>query len=106
MDLGADREPVVEVWAREAARDLGVALDHEPVTLLEHGLQRGAQIVIGTPGRLIDLIDRNLYERTCDVRWWATDSAMVAAAAEKGYATGAFASVAHWFRLHPVDPRF
>lgn len=28
----------------------------------------------------IDLIDRNLYERSCDVRWWATDSALVAAA--------------------------
>ena len=28
----------------------------------------------------IELIDRNLYERTCDVRWWATDSAMVACA--------------------------
>ena len=28
----------------------------------------------------IDLIDRNLYERSCDVRWWATDAAMVAAA--------------------------
>ncbi len=25
----------------------------------------------------IDLIDRNLFERTCDVRWWATDSALV-----------------------------
>ncbi|MBY0588955.1 cache domain-containing protein [bacterium] len=25
----------------------------------------------------IDLIDRNLYERTCDVRWWATDSAII-----------------------------
>jgi hypothetical protein len=23
----------------------------------------------------IDLIDRNLYERSCDVRWWATESA-------------------------------
>lgn len=28
----------------------------------------------------IELIDRNLYERTCDVRWWATDAALVAAA--------------------------
>ena len=27
----------------------------------------------------VDTIDRNLYERTCDVRWWATDSAFVAA---------------------------
>jgi hypothetical protein len=26
----------------------------------------------------IEIIDRNLYERTCDVRWWATDSAAVA----------------------------
>src|SRR5262249_55940541 len=29
----------------------------------------------------IELIDRNLYERTCDVRWWATDSAVVDCAA-------------------------
>jgi len=25
----------------------------------------------------IELMDRNLYERTCDVRWWATDTAFV-----------------------------
>jgi hypothetical protein len=25
----------------------------------------------------IEIIDRNLYERSCDVRWWATDSAVV-----------------------------
>lgn len=29
----------------------------------------------------IEIIDRNLYERSCDVRWWATDGAVVAAAA-------------------------
>ncbi|MDC7807164.1 methyl-accepting chemotaxis protein [Luteimonas sp BLCC-B24] len=28
----------------------------------------------------IDLIDRNLYERSCDVRWWATDPSLVEAA--------------------------
>jgi hypothetical protein len=28
----------------------------------------------------IEIIDRNLYERTCDVRWWATDAAVVDAA--------------------------
>lgn len=27
----------------------------------------------------IDLIDRNLYERSCDVRWWATDDSVVQA---------------------------
>jgi hypothetical protein len=26
---------------------------------------------------LIEIIDRNLYERSCDVRWWATDTALV-----------------------------
>jgi hypothetical protein len=26
---------------------------------------------------MIDIMDRNLYERSCDVRWWATDSAVV-----------------------------
>lgn len=30
----------------------------------------------------IEIIDRNLYERTCDVRWWATDSAVVDCLAE------------------------
>jgi len=29
---------------------------------------------------MIEIIDRNLYERSCDVRWWATDSAVVDAA--------------------------
>lgn len=30
----------------------------------------------------VDLIDRNLYERTCDVRWWATDNSVVDALSE------------------------
>ncbi|MEK7776265.1 MAG: methyl-accepting chemotaxis protein, partial [Planctomycetota bacterium] len=30
----------------------------------------------------IDLIDRNLYERSCDVRWWATDNSFVDALTE------------------------
>jgi hypothetical protein len=29
---------------------------------------------------MIDIVDRNLYERSCDVRWWATESAVTAAA--------------------------
>ncbi|HEY0966326.1 MAG TPA: methyl-accepting chemotaxis protein [Opitutaceae bacterium] len=32
----------------------------------------------------IDLIDRNLYERSCDCRWWATDAAFVNALASSG----------------------
>jgi hypothetical protein len=40
----------------------------------------------------IDLIDRNLYERSCDCRWWATDAAMVAALDQPGEATAKYAS--------------
>ncbi|MDR6658429.1 MULTISPECIES: methyl-accepting chemotaxis protein [Tardiphaga] len=40
----------------------------------------------------IELIDRNLYERTCDVRWWATDSAVVDCAAAPSDATVAHVS--------------
>lgn len=40
----------------------------------------------------IDLIDRNLYERTCDVRWWATDSAVVDALVDPTPARLAYAS--------------
>ncbi|MFK5283867.1 hypothetical protein ACI3PL_30250, partial [Lacticaseibacillus paracasei] len=35
---------------------------------------------------------RNLYERTCDVRWWATDSAIVNALHELDGPTAAYAS--------------
>jgi hypothetical protein len=40
----------------------------------------------------IELIDRNLYERTCDVRWWATDSAVVDCAASPDAAAVTHAS--------------
>ncbi len=40
----------------------------------------------------IDLIDRNLYERTCDVRWWATDAALVDALTDPADAAHAFAA--------------
>lgn len=40
----------------------------------------------------IEIIDRNLYERTCDVRWWATDSAVVACVAEPTQEAARFAS--------------
>ena len=40
----------------------------------------------------IDLIDRNLYERSCDVRWWATDSSVVDALTQKTSEAHDFAS--------------
>jgi Methyl-accepting chemotaxis protein (MCP) signalling domain len=41
--------------------------------LRSHEGQRCADLALN----MIDIIDRNLYERSCDVRWWATDSAVV-----------------------------
>ena len=70
----------------------------------------------------IELIDRNLYERTCDVRWWPTDSAVVdclqrpgeAAAAHAGHRLGVILSAYTvyldlWIcdaggRWHPTPP--
>ena len=40
----------------------------------------------------IELIDRNLYERSCDVRWWATDGAMVDCATSATAERASFAS--------------
>lgn len=36
---------------------------------------------------MIDIIDRNLYERSCDVRWWATDAAVVDAVQRRSHDT-------------------
>jgi hypothetical protein len=41
--------------------------------LRSHEGQRCADLALN----MIDIIDRNLYERSCDVRWWATDSSVV-----------------------------
>jgi hypothetical protein len=40
----------------------------------------------------IDLIDRNLYERSCDVRWWATDASVVDALTSQSPESFQFAS--------------
>ena len=40
----------------------------------------------------VELIDSNLYERTCDVRWWATDSAVIDCLQEPCETSAAFAA--------------
>lgn len=40
----------------------------------------------------IDVTERNLYERTCDVRWWATDPSVVEAVATPVAESAAFAT--------------
>jgi hypothetical protein len=40
----------------------------------------------------IEIMDRNLYERSCDVRWWATDGTVVGALSDASPAALAYAT--------------
>lgn len=61
------------------------SLRSEITARVDHLTSAGSEMVQEMHGRrladlalnMIEIIDRNLYERSCDVRWWATDSAMV-----------------------------
>jgi len=57
-DLGSEIVVLESLMARLAAQSQGARLTDLALNAVE-------------------IIDRNLYERTCDVRWWATDSAVV-----------------------------
>lgn len=79
----------------ELADDLAAEVKH----LVALGDQVTGQMTVAQGQRLadlslnmIDIIDRNLYERSCDVRWWATDSAVVQALAQRDAATARYAS--------------
>jgi hypothetical protein len=66
--------------SRELSSDLSAQIKHLMtlgdqvlVRLQEQQGRRLADLSLN----MIDIIDRNLYERSCDVRWWATDAAVV-----------------------------
>ena len=67
----------INVLADELQDELSAKIDQ----LTSLGRNLVAQIRGARLGNLalnmIDIVDRNLYERSCDVRWWATDSAVV-----------------------------
>lgn len=53
----------------------------------------------------VEIMDRNLYERSCDVRWWATDSAVVEAtesndAAAASHATSRLATILRSYTVY------
>ncbi|MGW5960306.1 methyl-accepting chemotaxis protein [Methylorubrum thiocyanatum] len=82
----------IEALAQELERGLTTRID---------ALQRGVAAMTAKAERerlvdlslnAIELIDRNLYERTCDVRWWATDAAVVACGLDPTPAAIAYAS--------------
>jgi hypothetical protein len=72
----------VEEISRRMADELNVEIGAlETLTESMAAQNQGARLV-DLALNAIELVDRNLYERTCDVRWWATDAAMVAAASD------------------------
>ena len=68
-----------EIDAVAAALDSQVRADLDELSAIGGAIlghmrgQRLADLALNA----IEIVDRNLYERTCDVRWWATDSAVV-----------------------------
>jgi Methyl-accepting chemotaxis protein (MCP) signalling domain len=82
----------VEAIAEALQEELGGRVESLERLTCVMAEQAQAQRLIDLALNAIEIIDRNLYERTCDVRWWATDSAIVEALANKSPATADFAT--------------
>jgi hypothetical protein len=74
---------------REQLGDRLERLDHISTNLVSQA--KGTRLA-DLSLNMIEIIDRNLYERSCDVRWWATDSAVVDCASSKSSDAARFAS--------------
>lgn len=81
----------IETLARELETQLSGHIDELGRTVGAMAVQARGERMVDLALNAIELIDRNLYERTCDVRWWATDAALVACVAESSEATAAHA---------------
>lgn len=57
--------------------ELGTGLAKISETMVMELERQQGQRLTDLALNMIDVIDRNLYERSCDVRWWATDAAIV-----------------------------
>jgi hypothetical protein len=86
--IAAEIDDVALAMESQVRADLG-ELSAVGAAILAHLRgQRLADLALNA----IEIIDRNLYERTCDVRWWATDSAVVACVADPTEAAARHAS--------------
>jgi len=75
QEMGSVAQSIREVSSElRAAIGANVALLESAGETLRRDL-RGARFA-DLSRNAVEIIDRNLYERSCDVRWWATDSAV------------------------------
>ncbi|WP_072393541.1 methyl-accepting chemotaxis protein [Hyphomicrobium sp. CS1GBMeth3] len=70
----------VESFAKALSHDLGGEISSLDLLTRRMANEANGRRMVDLALNAIELLDRNLYERTCDVRWWATDSAIVQAA--------------------------
>jgi hypothetical protein len=82
----------VDIFAKALTRDLGGEISSLDQLTRRMALEANGRRMVDLALNAIELLDRNLYERTCDVRWWATDSAVVSAAKSKSADTADYAS--------------
>jgi methyl-accepting chemotaxis protein-like sensor len=82
----------VETIARELETQLTKRTGDLIASIVRMNQRSRGERMVDMSLNTIELIDRNLYERTCDVRWWATDSAVVDCAASASTAAVTHAS--------------
>lgn len=82
----------VERLATALGLSLSSGVDHLTRAVGDLAEESRAARCIDLALNAVELVDRNLYERTCDVRWWATDAAVVACAAAPSAEAAAYAS--------------
>jgi hypothetical protein len=69
----------IALAASDMDEKLSAALDALRSIGTRMAIEMRGQRLIDLALNAIEIMDRNLYERTCDVRWWATDAAIIAA---------------------------
>lgn len=82
----------VESFVKALSRDLGGEISSLDQLTRRMATEANGRRMVDLALNAIELLDRNLYERTCDVRWWATDSAVVSAAKLKTAEATGYAS--------------
>jgi hypothetical protein len=81
----------VEKVAGSLEQDLSGRIGELEAMTLSMSVRARGERLVDLALNAIEIIDRNLYERTCDVRWWATDAAVVDCAASPSDAAVTYA---------------